>query len=213
VSTPVDPPSRPSRSPVRYAVVGAGYISQAAFMPAFARAPGSELVALVSGDEAKRAELPRHYDLPLAVSYDQYDELLASGDVDAVYIALPNWMHAEYAIRAARHGVHVLCEKPMAVDEHECEQMIRAAEEGRVRLMVAYRLHFDPGNLDAIRRIQAGEIGDPRVFTSTFTLDVELGNIRLAPPSRGGGPVYDLGIHASSPGRRAPALGDEASAP
>lgn len=170
-------------------------------MPAFARAPGSELVALVSGDEVKRAELPRRYDLPLVVGYDQYDELLASGDVDAVYIALPNWMHAEYAIRAARHGVHVLCEKPMAVDEHECEQMMRAAEEGGVRLMVAYRLHFDPANLDAIRRIEAGEIGDPRVFTSTFTLDVEEGNIRLAPPSRGGGPMYDLGIYCINAAR------------
>jgi predicted dehydrogenase len=183
-------------------VVGAGHISQSAFMPAFERAPGSELVAVVSGDAVKRAELPRRFDLPRVVGYDEYDELLASGDVDAVYIALPNWMHAEYAIRAAQHGVHVLCEKPMAVDEHECEQMMRAADEGGVRLMVAYRLHFDPANLEAIRRIAAGELGDPRLFTSTFTLDVEdPGNIRLAAPGRGGGPVYDLGIYCINAAR------------
>lgn len=170
-------------------------------MPAFERAPGSELVALVSGDAVKRAELPRRFDLLRVVGYDEYDELLASGDVDAVYIALPNWMHAEYAIRAARHGVHVLCEKPMAVNEHECEQMMRAAEEGGVRLMVAYRLHFDPANLEAIRRVRAGEIGDPRLFTSTFTLDVDPGNIRLTAPGRGGGPVYDLGIYCINAAR------------
>jgi predicted dehydrogenase len=201
VNTPDSPSPRSNRSPIRYAVVGGGHISQAAFMPAFEQADGSELVALVTGDEVKRTELPRRYDNLTAVRYEQYDELLASGTVDAVYIALPNWMHCEYAVRAARHGVHVLCEKPLAVDERECEQMMRAAEENGVELMVAYRLHFDPANLEAIRRVTNGELGDPRIFVSSFTLDVEAGNIRLSAPRRGGGPVYDLGVYCINAAR------------
>ena len=83
------------------------------------------------------------------MDYAGYDELLKSGDIDAVYIALPNTMHAEYAERAARAGIHVLCEKPMAVTEEQCELMARVAREHKVKLMVAYRLHFERANLEA----------------------------------------------------------------
>src|SRR6187431_36785 len=82
---------------VRYAVVGLGYIAQAAVLPAFANARrNSRLSALVSGDAQKRQRLSRRYDVPTAVPYERYDRLLRSGDVDAVYIALPNSMHADY---------------------------------------------------------------------------------------------------------------------
>src|SRR5690606_31893487 len=138
---PQPPPSSRSRSasarPVRYAVVGAGHISQIAMLPAFDHAEGSELVALVSGDPTKRDELQRRHQIDRVLPYSGYDELLASGDVDAVYIALPNDQHCDYTVRAARHGVHVLCEKPMAVDESECERMIRATDDAGVFLMIA----------------------------------------------------------------------------
>jgi predicted dehydrogenase len=102
------------KSLVRYAVVGLGYIAQGAILPAFRHARGtSRLVAIVSGDEEKRAELSRRYRVP-AYGYEEYDSLLASGAVDAVFIALPNDQHEDYTLRAARHGVHVLCEKPTA---------------------------------------------------------------------------------------------------
>lgn len=93
---------------VRYAVVGQGYIAQAAVLPAFAHAEAnSQLVALVSGDATKRRALARRYDVP-AYGYEEYDSLLASGAVDAVYIALPNDMHRGFTVRAAKRGVHVL---------------------------------------------------------------------------------------------------------
>src|SRR5689334_15431189 len=129
--------------PVRYAVVGLGHIDQVAVLPAFAHAhENSALAALVSDDPEKLDRLGRQYDVARRVGYDGYDQLLASGEIDAVYIGLPNHLHADYAIRAARAGVHVLCEKPMAIGEADCRAMIEAAEAGGVRLMIAYRLHF-----------------------------------------------------------------------
>ena len=125
---------------VRYGVVGLGHLAQVAVLPAFARAPNSELFAIVSGDAAKLKKLAEKYKIEHAYSYDEYDRALAV--VDAVYLVLPNHLHREYAVRAAQAGVHVLCEKPMAVTEEECEAMIDAASANHVKLMVAYRLHF-----------------------------------------------------------------------
>jgi glucose-fructose oxidoreductase len=115
--------------------------------------------------------------------------------VDAVYIALPNHLHREYTERAARARVHVLCEKPMAVTEEDCLAMIRAAEENEVKLMVAYRLHFEEANLKAIDLVQSGRLGDPRLFDSVFTMQVKEGDIRLNPRELGGGPLYDIGVY------------------
>src|SRR4051812_17511771 len=114
---------------IRYAVVGLGHIAQVAVLPAFAHAQNSELAALVSDDPEKLEKLGRRYKVKSRFNYDQYDECLRSGVVDAVYIALPNHLHRPYAERAARAGVHVLCEKPMAVTEEDCLAMIRAADE------------------------------------------------------------------------------------
>jgi predicted dehydrogenase len=186
---------------VRYAVVGCGHIAQVAVLPAFGNARrNSKLAAIVSGDPVKREELRRKYEVERAVDYDRYDELLRSGNVDAVYIALPNSMHAEYTERAARAGVHVLCEKPMAVTEAECERMGGAAREHRLKLMIAYRLHFERANLEAAEIARSGRIGEPRLFTSTFTMGVVPGNIRLE-RSLGGGVLYDIGIYCINAAR------------
>src|SRR6202020_2715646 len=109
----------------------------------------SELVSIVSGDEAKRKKLGKKYKLERVYSYDEYDRALS--EVDAVYLVLPNHLHREYAVRAAKAGVHVLCEKPMAVTEKDCEAMIEAADANGVKLMIAYRLHLEEGNLEAIQ--------------------------------------------------------------
>ena len=110
---------------VRYAVIGLGHIAQAAVLPAFKHARrNSVLAALVSGEEKKLRQLGRRYGVQRICGYDGVDELFASGEIDAVYIALPNDMHREYTVRAARAGLHVLCEKPMAVTVEECEEMI-----------------------------------------------------------------------------------------
>jgi len=187
-------------SPVRYAVVGSGHIAQAAILPAFAHAgENSKLVAIVSGDEVKRHGLKQKYGVPTH-TYQQYDHLLSSGDVDAVFIALPNHLHADYAIRAAEQGVHILCEKPMAVTEEECRKMIRAAEKNKVKLMVAYRLHFEEGNMEAVRVARSGELGEPVFFSSEFSIFVKDDNYRVE-PSEGGGTLYDLGVYCINAAR------------
>jgi predicted dehydrogenase len=180
---------------VRYAVVGLGHIAQVAVLPAFAHAQNSVLTALVSNDPQKLEKLGRKYKVKARFSYDQYEECLESGVVDAVYIALPNHLHREYAERAARAGVHVLCEKPMAVTEEDCLAMVRAAEASQVKLMVAYRLHFEEANLKAIDLVQSGKLGEPRLFDSVFTMTVKEGDIRLNPREQGGGTLYDIGIY------------------
>jgi len=112
------PAKQRSHRLVRYAVVGQGYISQSAVLPAFGHARGnSRLVALVSGDEAKRKALGRKYDVA-TYSYDEYDSCLKSGDVDAVYITLPNSQHRDYTVRAAKAGVHILCGRAVRLAPH-----------------------------------------------------------------------------------------------
>ncbi len=186
---------------VRYAVVGLGHIAQIAVLPAFAHARrNSALTALVSNDPKKLSQLSRRYRVKLTYSYDQYDDCLRSGNIDAVYIALPNNMHAEYSIRAANAGVHVLCEKPMAVTERECQAMIRAAGKHKVKLMIAYRLHFEEANLKAIEIVKSGKLGEARIFNSLFGLQVKEGNIRTQ-SELGGGTLYDLGVYCINAAR------------
>ena len=184
---------------IRYAVVGLGHIAQEAVLPAFAHARrNSRLVALVSDDARKRREMASRYDVEHTFAYDQFDQCLEL--VDAVYIALPNSMHAEYTIRAADAGVHVLCEKPMAVTADECEQMIDACRRNRVKLMIAYRLHFDEINLQAVELVREGKIGEPRFFNSSFSMTVRGGNIRTR-RDLGGGTLYDIGIYCINAAR------------
>ena len=184
---------------IRYAVVGLGHIAQVAVLPAFAHAKrNSTLVALVSDDETKRREIAKRYRLEHAYSYAEYERCLE--EVDAVYIALPNTMHAEYTIRAAKAGVHVLCEKPMAVTVKECQRMIAACTKQRVKLMIAYRLHFEEVNLKAIDFIQKGRIGEPKFFNSSFSLTVRPGNIRTQ-AGLGGGTLYDIGVYCINAAR------------
>ena len=189
------------RKQVRYAVVGLGHIAQVAVLPAFGNARrNSKLAALVSGDRVKLEEMGQKYHVERCYSYEQYDEMLKSGEVDAVYIALPNSLHAEYSIRAAQAGLHVLVEKPMALTEEQCERMAQAAREAGVKLMVGYRLHFERANLEAIEVARSGRIGEPRLFSSTFTMHVVPGNIR-ARRALGGGTLYDIGIYCINAAR------------
>jgi glucose-fructose oxidoreductase len=186
---------------IRYAVVGLGHITQVAVLPAFANAKNSELVAFFSDDQKKLNTLGRKYGVKGLYSYDQYEEVLNRGEVDAVYIALPNHLHREYTVRAANCGVHILCEKPMAVTSEDCEAMIEATRENRVKLMIAYRLHFEEANLSAIDLVEKKKIGDARVFESVFTQAVPDDNIRLNPREKGGGPTYDVGIYCINAAR------------
>ncbi len=184
---------------VRYAVVGLGHIAQVAVLPAFAHARrNSTLTALVSDDPSKLRTLARRYGVRRTYSYDEYERCLQ--DVDAVYIALPNSMHAEYTIRAAGAGVHVLCEKPLAVTEDDCQKMIDACRHANVKLMVAYRLHFEEVNLKAVDLVRRGRIGTPKFFNSSFSMMVRSGNIRTQ-KELGGGTLYDIGVYCINAAR------------
>ncbi len=183
---------------IRYAVVGLGHIAQVAVLPAFAHARrNSRLAAIVSGDATKRKALSRKYRVA-AFSYEEFETCLE--DVDAVYIALPNSLHAGFTIRAARAGVHVLCEKPMARTVDECQQMIDACRATNVRLMIAYRLHFEALNVEILDLVRRGRIGEPKFFNSSFGMTVTAGNIRTR-RDMGGGSLYDIGVYCINAAR------------
>ena len=185
---------------VGYAVVGLGHFAQDAVLPAFKNAKkNSQLVALVSGDAQKHRALGKQYKVPV-FGYEQFDDVLAMPEVDAVYIVLPNFLHAEYAVRAARAGAHVLCEKPLALDENQCLEMIRAAEDSDVKLMTAYRLHFESTNLAAMEAVRKGKIGEPRIFSSSFSFQIDAPNIRIE-SDKGGGVAWDIGVYCVNAAR------------
>ncbi|HET9266228.1 MAG TPA: Gfo/Idh/MocA family oxidoreductase [Vicinamibacterales bacterium] len=191
--------ARAASRAIRYAVVGLGHIAQAAVLPAFGHARrNSRLTALVSDDSTKQTKLSKKYRVESTFSYEEYDSCLEQ--VDAVYIALPNSMHAEYTIRAAEAGVHVLCEKPMAVTVEECRRMVDACDRNGVKLMIAYRLHFEEINLKAVDLVRRGRIGDPKFFNSSFSMTVRKGDIRTRPDT-GGGTLYDIGVYCINAAR------------
>lgn len=185
---------------IGYAVIGLGHIAQDAVLPAFKHAKRTKLVALVSSDHEKLETLGREYEVGKLFSYDELEQCLALPEVDAVYIALPNDLHAEFTERCAAKGKHVLCEKPMELSADACERMIRACDDAKVKLMIGYRLHFEPGNLFAVDQVMSGNLGEPKVFTSEFSYQVQPGNIRTQ-EERGGGALWDIGIYCVNASR------------
>jgi len=169
-----------------------------AVLPAFGHARNSELTAIVSGDAEKLRQLGDRYGVETRGGYDDFESCLE--EVDAVYIALPNSMHAEYAIRAAAAGVHVLCEKPLAVTGDECAAIVDACRQAGVQAMTAYRLHFERQTLWALDQVRAGRLGDLRYFTSAFSMRAKPGGIRTT-PELGGGTLYDLGVYCINAAR------------
>jgi predicted dehydrogenase len=185
---------------INYAVVGAGWISQQAFLPGVVQSGNSQVAAIVTGDRAKAVRLADFYGIGTVVGYDDYDALLDGPGIDAVYIALPNHMHAEYSIRAARAGKHVMVEKPLAANEEEALAMIAAARVANVFLMTAYRLHHEPGTVAVLEHIRANAIGQPRFFQSVFSFQASADNHRLR-ATAWGGPLQDVGVYCINAAR------------
>lgn len=176
--------------PYRFAVVGLGQIAQQAFLPGLAQLPEAQLAAVVTSHPEKA----KRYDVP-GYSYDRYQELLGSGDIDAVYVATPVDRHREFTIPALHAGIPVLCEKPMAPSVDDCQAMIAAANETGTTLMLAYRMHTDPFMIDLVELARSGKLGDARYFTSQFSHTINPENHR-ANHGFWGGPVPDLGVYA-----------------
>src|SRR5882724_10034679 len=185
---------------VRYAVIGAGWISQEAFLPAVEQTGNSEVAAIVSGNLAKAKQLADFYGIKDVYAYEQFDAMARSGVVDAVYIATPNSSHASYAERAAKHRLHILVEKPLATTAAEAESMVAAANKAGVNLVTAYRLHNDPGTIKVMEMIRDGAIGDPRYFWGGFCFQIAAGNHRLR-KDHWGGPLQDLGVYCLNAAR------------
>jgi predicted dehydrogenase len=197
------PTKKPLKSapPLRFAVIGLGHIAQAAVLPAFRHArPHVELTALVSGTQAKLKKLGARYRVKHLVSYGDADKLFDSGAIDAVYVATPNTEHVEWTVRAAEAGLHVLCEKPLATSVRDCERMIDACDRNNVKLMTAYRLHFERCNLEVAELVRKNRIGEARYFDSQFSMQVKSGNIRTE-RELGGGPEWDIGIYCQNAAR------------
>lgn len=181
-----------SEKKIRYGIVALGSISQEALMPGVEHTGNSSMTALVTSDPEKARQLGERYGIKHSYSYEQFPDLIASGEVDALYIATPNWRHAEFAVPALEAGIHVLLEKPMEINSAECQKIIAAAERSGAKLMIAYRLHFEPATIAAIEKIRSGALGQVHLFSSVFSQMVDPANHRVKNGIEAG-PLFDMG--------------------
>ena len=195
--------AQPPAKKVRYAIIGLGRISLDHFMPATRQSQLSEVTALVSGHPDKAKKFAAQYNIPESsvYTYESFDRIRDNPNVDAVYVALPNGMHAEYTIRAAQAGKHVLCEKPMANTVAESEAMIAACDKAKRKLMIAYRCQLEPTTLHARKLIQSGALGKIQAIESANGFNIGPGEWRCNRKLAGGGPLMDVGIYSLNASR------------
>lgn len=191
--------SPPPAKKLGWALVGLGSLSTNQIAPAFAKCQHSQLAAVVTGTPEKGVKWRETYGLAAdkVYSYETFDKIIDDPAIDVVYIVLPNSMHHEFTIRAAKAGKHVFCEKPMANSAKECREMIAACEAAKRQLGIGYRCRFEPHHKEAIRlareqvfgrlhHVDAGfgfAIGDPKQW-------------RLRKNLAGGGAMMDVGVYA-----------------
>nr|WP_229204223.1 Gfo/Idh/MocA family oxidoreductase [Dyadobacter alkalitolerans] len=194
--TPLPPDQR-----VGYAVVGLGHLSLEEILPAVGMYKKSKLAALVSGSPEKMKKVAAQYGVKTesCYSYETYDQLKDNKEVDVIYIVLPNGLNKEYVVRGAKAGKHILCEKPMANSAEECKEMIAACNKANVKLMVAYRIQYQPHNRKLREILQNKEFGPVKVVEasncqSTANPDHWRHKLKLA----GGGVLPDIGLYCST---------------
>jgi len=203
----LDRPTLPNDQKIGFAVVGLGKLSQGEIIPGLRQAKGAKLVAVVSGhaDKAKRIADAEGLPADAIYNYEDFDRIAKDPRIQVVYIVLPNSMHAEYTIRALKAGKHVLCEKPMATSIAECEAMIAAAKKADRKLMIAYRCHYEPKNLAAMRKVRSGELGKPRLFVTDMGRQANVSDPsdawRVDKKLAGSGALGDMGIYGISAAR------------
>jgi xylose dehydrogenase (NAD/NADP) len=185
---------------VGWGLLGCAGIAEKAFIPAVNASRNGFLAAIASRDEAKARAWAVRYDIRSALR--SYQDVVEDPTVDAVYIPLPNHLHAEWAVRALKAGKHVLCEKPLAMNAAEVESMIAAAEANRVLLMEGFMYKFHPQIAKALEIVGQGKIGAVRAVHAAFTFQFESdgANYRWA-PAMGGGALYDVGCYTVSVAR------------
>src|SRR6201996_8095224 len=129
-----------SEKKIRYAIVGLGDIAQEDMMPGVEHTGNSSITALVTSDPTKASELGEKYNVEATFTYEEFDRALQSRTFDAIYLATPNWRHAEFIVPALNGGIHVLTEKPLEVSTEKCQEILAAEKNSKAKLMVAYRL-------------------------------------------------------------------------
>lgn len=187
------------RATLGIALVGLGNYSTNQLAPALQETQHVHLAGIVTGTPEKAATWQERFPQLRGhvYSYENFDQIADDDAIDIVYVVLPNSMHAEFSIRAAQAGKHVICEKPMAVSSEEARAMIAACESAGVRLNIGYRLHYEPHNVEAMRIGQEGVLGALKYVQTSF-------GFRLGDPTQwrlrkhlaGGGALMDVGIYA-----------------
>ena len=178
---------------IRWGILSTAKIGIGSVIPAIQQSNNGVAAAIASRDAQKARDTARA--LSIARAFDSYQALLESPDIDAVYIPLPNSLHAEWSIRAAQHGKHILCEKPFALNTTQVDEMIAAAKQHRVLLMEAFMYRFHPQYAQVKELIAQGAIGEVRMIRSAFGFQQnDLNNIRLQ-RELGGGSLMDVGCY------------------
>lgn len=182
---------------IRWGILGNANIARKALIPAIHDAKNAELTAIASGS-GRAEEAARQFQI--AKAYDSYESLLDDPEIDVVYIPLPNALHAEWVMKAAKAGKHVLCEKPAALTAEETSNMIEVCRKHDVLFMEAFMYQFHPQHVKVKELITSGEIGDVKLMRSHFSFQLnDTKNVRFD-NTLGGGCLYDVGcycIHAS----------------
>lgn len=178
------------------ALVGLGNYAGGQLAPALKETKHCYLAGIVTGTPDKAKDWKKKYDIPdkNIYNYDNFDTIKDNPDIDIVYVVLPNALHADYVVRAAKAGKHVICEKPMAVTVEDCDRMIAACKEAGKQLSIGYRLHFEPHNQEMMR------LGTQKVYGPIRRIKAEdgMGKVegwRLDKKLAGGGPLMDVGIY------------------
>lgn len=186
-------------TPLRWGILSTANIGRVAVVPALQTAEGAEVVAVASRDRTRAEEFAQGLGIPKV--HGSYEDLLADPEIDALYIPLPNRLHAEWTIRAAEAGKHILCEKPLAMDAVECDTMARAAADQGVVLMEAFMYRFHPRTSKVLELLSQGAVGDPRTVRTAFTFRLRSPeNIRLS-AELGGGALMDVGCYCVNAAR------------
>lgn len=209
---PADTPSSPPPSPlppeqrVGFAIVGLGRLALEEILPAFAQSMKAKLVALVSGSPEKLHAVAAQYGIrpEACYSYESFDQIRDNPEIKVVYIVLPNAMHRLYAERAAKAGKHVLTEKPMSVTAKDGQAMVDACKAAGVKLMVAYRIQYEPYNRSAMQAVRDGTHGRLLAYTGINTQTVAAdGHLqwRHKKAMAGGGSLFDIGLYCLNTAR------------
>ncbi|MDZ7898042.1 MAG: Gfo/Idh/MocA family oxidoreductase [Arcicella sp.] len=188
------------------ALVGLGSYATNNLAPAFINTQYCRLAGIVTGTPEKAKIWKEKYNIPdkNIYNYQNFDQIAHNPDIDVVYVVLPNGLHHEFTLRAAKAGKHVICEKPMAISVKECEEMIAACKAAKVTLSIGYRLHYEPFTNEVMRLAKDKDFGKVTFVESSFGFQLRDKKAwRMIPKLSGGGPMLDVGIYALNAARYA----------